>query len=92
MSREEWLEGAHGYPVSTKNPIPAQEEEQGNPVSNQIVAVLAPECHHERRRMIILRLQWSSFKLSLFQLPLMICVDVRLGVRSSPDRLRGTIN
>ena len=64
MSREELLEGAHGYPV------PAQEEEQGNPVSNQIVAVLAPECHHERRRMSILRLQWSSFKLSLFQLPL----------------------
>ena len=43
MSKEEWLEGAHGYPISTMNPIPAQEEEQGKTLSCVRVATLVPE-------------------------------------------------
>jgi hypothetical protein len=63
MSREEWLEGAHGYPVLTKNPIPAQEEEQGKTLPYLRVAVLVPETppRHENEE------EYSALAMELLQ-------------------------
>ena len=63
MSKEEWLEGAHGYPIPTTNPIPAQEEEQGKTLPYLRVATLVPETppRHENEE------EYSALAMELLQ-------------------------
>lgn len=63
MSKEEWLEGAHGYPIPTMNPIPAHEEEQGKTLSYLRVETLVPETppRHENEK------EYSALAMELLQ-------------------------